>query len=207
MTIERADPIVDGRLRRRAVVLAWATVTWNAVEAIVAISAGASAGSLALIGFGLDSTIEVASAVVILWQFAGQAGHAEQRERLALKLIGLSFFALAGYVVVQAVVDLATASAPDSSLVGIGLAALSLVVMPILARAKRRTGRQLGSVTVTADSQQTLLCTYLSAILLLGLGLNAALGWWWADPVAGLAIAALAVREGREAWEGEVCCD
>ena len=184
--------------------LAWATVAWNLVEAVVAIWAGRRAGSMALVGFGLDSTIEVASALVILWQFAGRD---EQRERLALKLIGVSFFALAAYVSVQSVLTLVTATRPDVSIVGITLAALSLVVMPLLAHAKRRTGQQLGSATVTADSQQTWLCTYLSAVLLAGLALNATLGWWWADPLAGLAIAGLAVREGREAWAGDPCCD
>ncbi|MDH3706072.1 MAG: cation transporter [Acidimicrobiia bacterium] len=192
------------QLRRRAVLLAWATVAWNLVEAVVAIWAGRRAGSMALVGFGLDSTIEVASALVILWQFAGRD---EQRERLALKLIGVSFFALAAYVSVQSVLTLVTATRPDVSIVGITLAALSLVVMPLLAHAKRRTGQQLGSATVTADSQQTWLCTYLSAVLLAGLALNATLGWWWADPLAGLAIAGLAVREGREAWAGDPCCD
>lgn len=196
---------VDGRrLRRRAVGLAWLTVAWNVVEAVVAIVAGAAAGSLALIGFGLDSTVEVASAVVIIWQFSGLD---EQREQRALRLIAISFFALALYVVGQAGFDLLSGSEPDSSPVGIGLALASLVVMPLLATAKRSTGRRLGSVTVTADSQQTWLCTYLSAVLLVGLVLNAALGWWWADPAAALIIAALALREGREAWRGDTCCD
>ncbi len=204
MTVPTAEVATATRLRRRAVLLAWATIGWNTIEAVIAIVAGARAGSLALVGFGLDSTIEVGSAAVILWQFAGVE---EQRERRALRLIGVSFFALAAYVSVQAVFDLATASEPDTSRVGISLAALSLVVMPVLAQAKRRTGRALGSVTVTADSRQTWLCTYLSAVLLLGLVLNAALGWWWADPIAGLVIAALALREGREAWSGDACCD
>ncbi len=204
MTSTTADPVSLAQLRHRAVVLAWATIAWNVVEAVVAIGAGLEAGSLALIGFGLDSTIEVGSAAVILWQFAGAD---EQRERQALRLIAVSFFALAAYVTVQALVDLATTSEPDSSVVGIVLAALSLVVMPLLATAKRRTSQRLGSVTVAADSQQTWLCTYLSAVLLVGLVLNAAFGWWWADPVAGLVIAALALREGREAWAGDTCCD
>ena len=204
MTSATTDPVSLANLRRRAVVLAWATIAWNVIEAVVAIGAGLEAGSLALIGFGLDSTIEVGSAAVILWQFAGID---EQRERRALRLIAVSFFALAAYVTVQAVVDLATTSEPDTSVVGIALAALSLVVMPLLATAKRRTGHRLGSVTVAADSQQTWSCTYLSAVLLAGLLLNAAFGWWWADPAAGLVIAALAMREGREAWAGDSCCD
>lgn len=191
-------------LQRRAVRLAWATIAWNVVEAVVAIAAGAAANSIALVGFGLDSTVEVMSAVVIVWQFRGLA---EERERRALKLIAVSFFGLAAYVGVQAIIDLAGNSEPESSPVGIGLAIASLVVMPLLARAKRRTGNAMGSVTVVADSNQTKLCAYLSAILLAGLVLNATVGWWWADPVAALAIAALAVNEGREAWRGETCDD
>ena len=191
-------------LERRAVRLAWATIAWNVAEAIVAIAAGAAANSIALVGFGLDSTVEVMSAMVIVWQFRGLA---EDRERRALKLIAVSFFGLATYVAVQAIIDLVGTSRPESSPVGIGLAIASLVVMPLLARAKRRTGNAMGSVTVVADSNQTKLCAYLSAILLGGLVLNATVGWWWADPIAALAIAALAVNEGREAWRGETCDD
>lgn len=204
MTSGIVDTVVLASLRRRAVMLAWATVIWNVIEAVVAIATGIRAGSLALVGFGLDSTIEVGSAAVILWQFAGVD---EERERRALRLIGVSFFALAAYVSIQAVIDLTNASEPDISIAGICLACVSLVVMPVLAVAKRGTGQQLGSATVTADSRQTWLCTYLSAVLLAGLVLNAALGWWWADPLAGLVIAGLALREGREAWVGDACCD
>lgn len=184
--------------------LAWATIAWNVAEAGVAIAAGAAASSIALIGFGLDSSVEVMSAVVIVWQFRGLA---EDRERRALRLIAVSFFALAAYVAVQAIIDLAQHSEPGSSVVGIGLASASLVVMPLLSRAKRRNGATMGSVTVVADSNQTKLCAYLSAILLGGLLLNATVGWWWADPAAALAIAALATNEGREAWRGEACDD
>lgn len=191
-------------LRTRARQLAWVTVVWNVIEALVAIIAGTAAGSAALIGFGLDSTVEVASALVIIWQFSGVD---EQRERRALRLIALSFFALAIYVSIRALLDLGGAHEADTSTVGIALAVASLIVMPVLAVAKRRTGQQLGSVTVTADSQQTWLCTYLSAILLVGLVLNATVGWWWADPIAALVIAALAAREGIEAWNGDTCCD
>jgi divalent metal cation (Fe/Co/Zn/Cd) transporter len=174
------------------------------VEAVVAIAAGTAASSIALIGFGLDSTVEVMSAVVIVWQFRGLA---EDRERRALKLIAMSFFALAVYVGVQAIIDLLWRSEPKSSTVGIGLAIASMIVMPMLARAKRRNGNAMGSATVLADSNQTKLCAYLSAILLAGLILNATAGWWWADPVAALGIAGLAVHEGREAWRGETCDD
>jgi divalent metal cation (Fe/Co/Zn/Cd) transporter len=196
--------LVPSRFGERAVRLAWATIAWNVVEAVVAIAAGTAASSIALIGFGLDSTVEVMSAVVIVWQFRGLA---EDRERRALKLIATSFFALAAYVGVQAVVDLLRRSEPRSSTVGIGLAIASLIVMPMLARAKRRNGNAMGSATVVADSNQTKLCAYLSAILLAGLILNATAGWWWADPLAALAIAGLAVNEGREAWRGETCDD
>ena len=203
--VEWRDRRVDqAGLRRQAVALAWLTVVWNTVEAVVAIVAGRVAGSLALIGFGLDSTVEVASAAVIIWQFSGLD---EEREQRALRLIALSFVALAAYVAAQAAYDLLAGSEPDASPVGIGLAVASLLVMPMLAAAKRSVGRRLGSVTVAADSQQTMLCTYLSAVLLVGLLLNAALGWWWADPLAALVIAALAVREGRQAWRGDNCCD
>lgn len=192
------------QLQRRAVHLAWATVGWNALEAIVAIAAGLVAGSIALVGFGLDSTVEVLSALVILWQFRGLS---EDRERRALRLIALSFWALALYVTVQAVWDLGNHGTVSSSPVGIGLAITSLIVMPLLATAKRQTGRALGSATVTADSNQTKLCAYLSLILLVGLVLDATLGWWWADPLAAIGIAALAANEGREAWAGDGCCD
>ncbi len=189
---------------RTAVRLAWATIAWNVVEAVVAIAAGTAAGSIALVGFGLDSTVEVMSAIVIVWQFRGLT---EAREHRALRLIALSFFALAAYVAIRAVIDLAGESEPDPSAVGIGLAVASLIVMPLLARMKRRTGARMGSATVVADSNQTKLCAYLSAILLGGLILNATVGWWWADPVAAIVIAALAVNEGRQAWRGETCDD
>jgi len=195
---------VSSARERRAVLLAWATIGWNVVEAVVAIAAGASAGSIALFGFGLDSTGEVMSALVIVWQFRGLAA---DRERRALKLIAVSFFGLGAYVAAQAVVDLGTGSEPDASTVGIGLAIASLIVMPLLARAKRANGRAMRSVTVVADSNQTKLCAYLSAILLGGLILNARLGWWWADPLAALAIAILAAIEAREAWRGDSCDD
>jgi len=192
------------RLGRRAQLLAGASVTYNLIEAVVAITAGAIAGSAALIGFGLDSVVEVSSGLVILWQF--RRAIPESRERLALRLIGVSFFALAAYVGVQSVRGLVGPTEPAPSPVGIGLAVASLVVMPWLSWAQRRTGRALSSGSVVADSKQTLLCTYLSAVLLVGLLLNALLGWGWADPVAGLIIAAVAVQEGVDAWRGDACC-
>ena len=192
------------RLGRRAQWLAGASVAYNVLEAVVAVTAGLVAGSVALVGFGLDSVVEVSSGVIILWQFRHRMP--ETRERRALRLMALAFFGLAAYVTVESVRDLFfSAGEPDTSPVGIGLAIASLVIMPFLSWAQRRTGRALGSATVVADSTQTLLCTYLSAVLLLGLVLNATLGWGWADPIAGLIIAAVAVREGIEAWHGEGC--
>lgn len=191
-------------LSRRARRLAWATIVWNVVEAVVAIVAGSAASSIALIGFGLDSTVEVMSALVIVWQLHGLD---EKREHTALKLIAISFYVLAGYVAAQASLDLATRTEPNASPIGIGLAIASLVVMPTLAVAKRRTGRRMGSSTVVADSNQTKLCVYLSVILLGGLIFNATTGWWWADPVAALVIAVLAINEGRRAWSGKTCDD
>lgn len=200
------QPVEADRLKRWALRLAYATIAWNVLEAIAAIAAGAAANSVGLVSFGLDSTIEVASALVVVWQV--RAGHDEQRERVALRAIAISFFALAAYAATQAIVDLVTRSEPESSVPGIVIAALSLVVMPVLSWAKRRVGRQLGSKTVVADSAQTLLCTYLSAALLTGLVLNSAFGWWWADPLVALVVTVLAVTEGRAAWQGEAddCC-
>ena len=192
------------RLQRQVRILAWATVAWNVAEAVVAIAAGVAAGSIALVGFGLDSTVEVLSALVIIWQFTSPD---EGRERRALRLIALSFFVLAAYVAVQAGVDLARSEQPHHSSVGIALAVASLLVMPLLSAAKKATGRRLGSASVIADGNQTKLCSYLSAVLLAGLVVNTTLGWWWADPLAALVIAGLAVNEGRQAWRGETCDD
>ena len=192
------------RLQVRAQILAGTSVAYNAVEAIVAISAGLVAGSVALVGFGLDSVVEVSSGLIILWQFRHPLP--ESREQQALRLMAISFFALAAWVTFESMRSLISGAESDTSYVGMTLAALSLVIMPFLSWAQRRTGRELGSNAVVADSTQTLLCTYLSAVLLVGLVLNATLGWAWADPVAGLVIAAVAVREGLEAWRGEGCC-
>lgn len=192
------------RLGRRAQLLAGASVAYNVIEAVVAVTAGVVAGSVALVGFGLDSVVEVSSGLTILWQFRHHLP--QSRERTALRLMAISFFALAAYVSVESVRALVSGHEPDSSTVGIALASLSLMVMPLLSWVQRRTGRALGSNAVVADGTQTLLCTYLSAVLLLGLVLNATIGWSWADPIAGLVIAAVAVREGRQAWRGEGCC-
>jgi divalent metal cation (Fe/Co/Zn/Cd) transporter len=191
------------RLQRRIRWIVAATIAYNVVEAIVAIAAGTVASSTALIGFGLDSIVEVLSAAAIAWQFA--APNPEERERVALRVIAVSFFGLAAYVSVDAVLALTGLRQPDHSPVGISLAAVSLAVMPFLSLLERRTGTELGSASAVADSKQTLICSYLSAAVLLGLLLNATLGWTWADPVAGLVIVIFAVREGLEAWRGDAC--
>jgi divalent metal cation (Fe/Co/Zn/Cd) transporter len=191
-------------LRRRIRLLVAATITYNVIEAIVAITAGTIASSVALIGFGLDSVIEVSSAAAVAWQFAGP-DH-QRRERVALRVIAGSFFALGGYVTVEALRALIGGHQPEQSNVGIALVALSVVIMPFLSWAQRRAGRELGSASAVADSKQTLLCTYLSAAVLVGLVLNAALGWWWADSIVALGLAAVAVREGRDTLRGQACC-
>jgi Co/Zn/Cd efflux system component len=191
-------------LARRIRLFAAATITYNVIEAAAALWAGGAADSSALIGFGLDSVIEVASAVALSWQFA--AKDPERREQLTLRIIAVSFFALAAFVAVDAVRSLLGAGEPRHSPAGILIAALSLGIMPVLSWLQRRTGRELGSRTAVADSKQTLLCTYLSAVLLAGLLLNSTLGWWWADAGAALVIAGIAVREGLNAWRGEACC-
>ncbi|MFG3552540.1 cation transporter [Streptomyces sp. NPDC047725] len=194
-------------LARRIRLLAAATITYNVIEAIVALTAGTLASSTALIGFGLDSIIEVSSAAAVAWQFSA-SDHAvrEAREQRTLRIIAVSFFALAAYVTVDAVRALTATGEAERSIPGIVVATLSLAVMPFLSVAQRRAGRELGSASAVADSKQTLLCTYLSAVLLAGLVLNATLGWSWADPFAALVIAAVALKEGRDAWQGRGCC-
>ena len=191
-------------LARRIRLLVTATIAYNVVEAVVALAEGTRVSSSALIGFGLDSVVEISSAAAVAWQFS--AKDPETREKAALRFIAFSFFALAAYVTVDAVRALAGAGEAHPSTVGIVLATFSLAIMPVLSLAQRRAGRELGSLSAVADSKQTLLCTYLSAILLAGLVLNSTLGWSWADPVAALGIAAIAVREGVNAWRGDPCC-
>lgn len=190
-------------LKRRIRIIVALTITYNVIEAVIALAAGAAASSVALVGFGLDSIVEVLSAAAVAWQFA--ARDPESRERKALRLIALSFFGLAAYVSASALLTLAGLKEAEHSPVGIVLAAVSLAVMPFLSLLERRTGRELGSASAVADSKQTLICSYLSAAVLVGLLLNSLFGWSWADPVAGLAIAIFAVREGVEAWKGEAC--
>ena len=190
-------------LQRRIRIIVGATIGYNVIEAVIAISTGAAASSSALIGFGLDSTIEVLSAAAVAWQFTRR--EPDRWEKPTLRVIALAFFALAAYVGVASVSSLIGGHAAEHSTVGIALAAVSAIVMPFLSFAERRAGLALGSTTAVADSRQTLICAYLSVAVLLGLVLNSALGWWWADAVAGLVIAAFAVREGIEAWRGDTC--
>ena len=207
MTAVRAgrtvDPLRRRVLQRRIRIIVAITIAYNVVEAAIALAAGTVASSAALIGFGLDSIVEVLSAAAIAWQFA--APDPEKRERVALRVIAVSFFALAAYVSVEATLSLIGVREADHSPVGIALAAVSLAVMPFLSWFERRTGRELGSASAIADSKQTLICSYLSAALLLGLLLNSLLGWAWADSLAALVIAGFAVREGLEAWRGDAC--
>ena len=191
-------------LQRRIRLLVGATITYNVIEAVVALAEGTRVSSSALIGFGLDSVVEISSAAAVAWQFS--ATDPETREKAALRFIALSFFALAAYVAADAVRSLLGFGEARPSLIGIVLAAASLVIMPVLSLAQRSTGRELGSRSAVADSKQTLLCTYLSAILLAGLVVNGLWGWSSADPIAALGIAAIAVREGLNAWRGDRCC-
>lgn len=191
-------------LSRQIRFLVATTITYNIIEAVIALTEGTRASSTALLGFGLDSVIEVSSAAAVAWQFAGR--DPQDREKVALRVIAFSFFGLAAFVTVDSIRALFGLDRAEHSPIGIALAAVSLAVMPVLSWAQRRAGRELGSQSAVADSKQTLLCTYLSAVLLVGLILNATLGWSWADPVAGLVIAVIAVREGIDAWRGEMCC-
>lgn len=190
-------------LHRRIRLIVGLTIGYNLVEAVIAIAAGSVASSAALVGFGLDSTIEVLSAAAVAWQFTRR--DPERWEKPTLRVIAVAFFALAGYVAVTSVAALVTGERPEHSTIGIVLTAVSVAVMPVLSAVERRAGRELGSATAVADSLQTLLCTYLSAAVLLGLVANSLFGWWWADAVAGLVIAGFAVREGVEAWRGDAC--
>lgn len=196
-------PIRKRILRRRIRIIVAVTITYNVIEAVIALTAGGIASSAALIAFGLDSIVEVLSAAAVAWQFA--APDPEAREKVALRVIAFSFFGLAAYVTVDAILSLTGLRDPEHSPVGIVLAAVSLVVMPFLSFAERRTGKELGSASAVADSKQTLLCTYLSAALLVGLLANSLFGWAWADAVAALFIAGFAVKEGIEAWRGDAC--
>jgi divalent metal cation (Fe/Co/Zn/Cd) transporter len=192
---------------RRARLLAWGSIAWHAVEFGVALGAGIAAGSIALVGFGADSLIEALAGAVVLWLFTGARLGSHAAERRAQQLVAASFFLLAAYIAVESARTLAGGSHPAVSWVGIGLAAFTAPTMPLLAEAKRRIGRRLGSAATVREASQTQLCAYLSVGLLAGLGANALFGWWWADPLTALGIALVALREGRESWRGEGCSD
>ncbi len=193
---------------RRGRWLEYLTVGWNSLEGVIAVGAGVVAGSIALVGFGLDSMIEVTSGVALLWRLHTDAPEKRERaEQVALKVVGVSFLALAAYVAFDALKALVTREPPEASYVGIAIAALSLVVMPFLARAKRKVAAKINSRALEADSRQTDICAYLSAVLLGGLILNALFGWWWADPVAAVVMVPIIGKEGVEALRGETCRD
>lgn len=205
-----AEPLTTGeraQLVSRARLLAWLGIGWHVIEAAIAFAAGVAAGSIALVGFGADSLAETFAGLIVVWRFADRRTESESAEQRAQRLIGLSFFLVAAYVAVEALRTLVAADHPNASWVGIGLAAVTLVTMPALASAKARVGEGLGSSATKSEGRQNLLCAYLSAGLLVGLSANALLSWWWADPATALLIAGVAVKEGREAWRGEACCD
>jgi len=201
------SPAERVRLERRTRLLAWGGISWHIVEFAIAIAAGLAAGSIALIGFGADSLIEALAGGVVLWLFTGKRRGSSSAERRAQQLIAFSFFLLAAYVGVEALRTLVNGDHPDASWVGIGLAAFTAPTMPLLAYAKRRLGNELHSAATVKEAAQTQLCAYLSIALLVGLAANALAGWWWADPLTALVIAAVALKEGRESWRGEGCCD
>ena len=190
---------------RRARFLAWLGLGWHFIEAAIAIAAGGAAGSIALIGFGADSLIEAGAGVVVLWLMAGARSSSIRAERRAQQLIAASFVLLAAYVGIESLRDLFGDHHPDVSWVGIGLSVVTLATMPPLATAKAKVGHALGSSATASESRQTMLCAYLSAALLVGLTANAIVGWWWADPIAALVIAGVALREARNAWRGDMC--
>jgi divalent metal cation (Fe/Co/Zn/Cd) transporter len=202
-----APPDERAVLARRARLLAWGGNGWHFVEFAIAVGAGIAASSIALIGFGFDSLIESLAGFIIVWRFGMRRRDSEAAERRAQQLVAVSFFVLAAYVGVESVRTFFGAHHPETSWVGIGLAAFTAPTMPLLARAKQRVGHALGSSATVGEAQQNMICAYLSVALLVGLGLNALLGWWWADPAAALVIGAVALREGRESWRGEACCD
>ena len=203
MSVTALTPERRATLHRRIRLIVAFTIVYNVIEAVVAIAAGSAASSAALIGFGLDSSIEVLSAAAVAWQFTRR--DPERWEKPTLRVIAVAFFALAVYVAASSALSLLGGDRPEHSTVGLVLTALSVVIMPLVSFAERRAGVETGSATAVADSKQTLICTYLSAAVLIGLALNSLFGWWWADAVAGLVIAIFAVREGLEAWKGDAC--
>ena len=194
---------------RRGKNVEYFTIAWNSVEGLVAVVAGALAGSVALVGFGIDSFIEVVSGSVLLWRMSVDADiHSRERnEKLSLRAVGVCFLSLAAYVGYESISNLVARKSPEHSVPGIALACVSLVVMPLLSRAKKKVGSELGSVAMHADAKQTDFCVYLSAILLIGLVLNLALGWWWADPIAALVMVPIIAKEGIDGTRAKACCD
>lgn len=209
MTLVNTDTVTRNQQLQRGMLLEYLTVAWNIVEGVVAVASGAVSGSIALVGFGIDSFIETSSGGILLWRLrAEHRGHdAERVERTALKLVGISFLLLAAYVLFDSAKSLILREAPEHSITGIVITCLSLAVMPWLAHQKRKTAGHLNSAALKADSRQTSLCAYLSSIVLSGLLLNALFGWWWADPVAGLCMVPIIINEGREALRGKACAD
>jgi divalent metal cation (Fe/Co/Zn/Cd) transporter len=212
MTTLELEPRLDtlshrerAALERRARMLAWGGNAWHLLEFAIAIAAGVAAGSVALVGFGLDSLIELAAGGVIIWLFTGRRGTSARAERRAQQLIAASYALLVVYIVVESAQQLTGGEHPQASWVGIGLAAVTAPTMPLLARAKRKVGRTLKSAATVSEGSQNMICAYLSVALLVGLGANALLGWWWADPVAALVIAGIAGKEGIDSWRGDSC--
>lgn len=196
-------------IRQRGKRLEYFTIAWNCLEGLVAVIAGALAGSISLFGFGIDSFIEVTSGATLLWRMAVDSDeHARERnERLSLRIVGVCFIALSAYIAYESISDLIGRKAPERSISGIILACISMIVMPILSRAKKDVGRKLGSAAMNADAKQTDFCVYLSGVLLAGLVLNAFLGWWWADPAAALIMVPIILKEGLDGVKGKACCD
>lgn len=204
-TLETTRQAVAHRGKR----LEYFTIVWNSLEGLVAVIAGMIAGSISLVGFGIDSFIEVTSGATLLWRMSVDADERmrERNEKVSLRIVGLCFIALAVYISYESISDLVRHKAPEHSIPGIVLACVSLIVMPILSRAKKGVSKALGSAAMRADAKQTAFCVYLSAILLAGLLLNATVGWWWADPAAALIMVPLIAKEGAEAMKGETCCN
>lgn len=202
----RLHDIERRQLVRRAQLLAWSSLIVITLEGVIGIAAGVAAGSIALIGFGIDSAIEGIASVIVIWRFWGARAHSESAERRAQQLVAVSFLLLAPYIAVEAVRALVGGDEPSVSWIGIGLALMSLVLMPGLGIAKQRVGRRLGSAATAGEGTQNILCAYMAAALLVGLLANAVLSWWWADPIAALVIAGIAVREGQKTWRGDDCC-
>jgi len=199
-------PIADrAAFQRRARLLAWGGIGWHVIEFGIALGAGIAAGSIALIGFGADSLIEVLAGSVIVWLFTGSRRHSATAERRAQQVIAATYFVLAAYIIVESMRDLILRNEPAVSWVGIALAAVTAPTMPLLARAKHNVGRKLNSSATVSEGSQNMICAYLSIALLVGLLANALFGWWWADPLAALVIAGVALREGRESWRGNAC--